>query len=745
MTNGKSWSELYPKADPDGGKEYLSRKEHVAFFAAGGGQTPYQLSSVDADIVNAITERGQRHDRNNFVATLKDTPIDYFAPVGVKMQIDRNDMIFSSDTLGSGAVSFEITPGSESIIAGVLVRCSGFFSLSLDESGEMIDEPFTAVPLVVGINTFSIGELRKVYPPGAYIFHLSGSAGITFDMLPEYSVDDAGDPIKQPPGVHKLQIVLMETADPPMYMIWYDDKHKKTSTFDLAGDPKVDRRLRPQKLVTYEALKVILGGIFAGADEDPTGEGDVFLPWKYEQWTLPAVSRNNYDIRKAAVDAVNAATRKQNNGIDNYAGQIIPAPDSKAASLDAYADQNVKFVLEDNTPSDGSKLLTVRLDKTAPVDIMFRILPNNDTGGFRDASIECSGYFQITFHPSNKVDEQLRQKIVEADEITRATTLLLIDGDNMDDKNSIYPPGRYTFRPFDPAGVTVTLFASTTIGGKTYKSDPGSRFAITMLRQTGGDEFYNVWYKETGPSKIINDTDPADQVANLKGMKQVKPVLLKDVGALVGNVQKQVTDLKRRVDALQPVWKIEQWLDAQKNLYFVTYGTDGKIANIASATDATKMLKTLDGMIKVPTLIEEELKTDPDDTPENIASDLRNAMDLMERESGYDNLGEQGKGGTKDKPVIFDIDWRKGKLKKFVLLAGDMTINFTNPPQVPCMFEVFAVESPNATGAVLRGFTSSNTPFTKGASKELTPDSDSARVVKFFYDGKKYYNDHDDF
>lgn len=766
MATQKSWRDLYQKGDD--GKDYLSRSDSAAFYGVGGGQTPYVITSVDADIVNAIEARGNRHGRDDFVATFKDVPIDYFASPGVKMIVDRNDMVFSSDTLKDGQVAFEITPGSKGMIQGVIVRCSGYFCITIDDPGEVIGTPFTAVPLVDEVNTFSMGELQKIYPPGAYIFHLSGFAGVAFDMKSSYTSDE-GRTVKQLPGVHRLQIMLMETADQGLSLMFYkkisDKKYEKTAVFDLVGYDRLDGQKKPQQLVTHEALKTILGSIFIGADQDPTGEGTVYLPWKMEQWQIPApvLRKPTYDLPTAAVDAVNAATRTKKNGLD-YAAQILAAPVNKdfvAPAIDCYADSKVKLYLDDSTIADGKKQIKVKLSDTAPGDTVFYLLPDSDTLGFRDVEIQTTGYFQVIFTLANKVNEQVRQKIVVAQDST-GNGLVLEDGENMSDKDSIYPPGLYVFRPYDPAGVKITLFANTTIGGQALKSPDNAWLGINSIRLLGDTETFNVWFNNDGdPAKIVNDTDHEDIRPGLDGMKQVKPVLMKDIGLLIGRVtepiNKRLTELTKRVDGLSPqagIWKIEQFIggdEKTKTLYYVAYGTDGKIISAFSADNPPKLVK-LDSngqlpsdFVRVPTPIESELADNPNGKPVDIVSDMSEAMDEMERHSGYENLGELGKGGTATNPIPVTIDWTTGKLRKVLMLTGDVKINFAKPPNIPGMLEVFILRSPNATvdKVSVRGFTSTpENPIIGDQARlagALSATSQDTRIGMFFYDGKKNY------
>lgn len=756
MATQKSWRDLYNTGDND--DKYISRSDSAAFYGVGGGQTPYVITSVDADIVNAIEARGNRHGRSDFVATFKDVPIDYFASPGVKMVVDRNDMVFSSETLKDGQIAFEVTPGSTGTIQGVIVRCSGYFCITIDDPGEVIGTPFTAVPLVEEVNTFSMGELQKIYPPGAYIFHLSGFAGVAFDMKSSYTVDE-GRTVKQLPGVHKLQIMLMETADQGLSLMFYrkigDRKYEKTAVFDLVGYDRLDGRKKPQQLVTHEALKTILGSIFVGADQDPTGEGTVYLPWKMEQWQIPApaLRKPTYDLPSAAVAVVNAAPRSTKNGLNIYAAQILAAPVNKdfvSPAIDCYADGKVKFSLDDNQIADGKKQIKVKLSDTAPADSVFYLLPDSDTLGFRDVEIQTNGYFQVIFTLANNIGEQVRQKIVSAQDST-GNALVLEEGENTIDKDSIYPPGTYVFRPYDPAGVKITLLASTTIGGQKLTSPDNAWLGINSIRLLGDTETFNVWFNNDGdPAKIVNDTDHEDIRESLDGMRQLKPVLMKDIGLLIGRVtepiNRRLTELTKKVDGLSPsapqagIWKIEQYLDGNKTLYYVTYGADGGVISALSADSPPKKVELVDGklpsgFIRVPTLIEEELKNDPDDTPENVVADMQNAMDEMERHSGFYNYGDT-KGSM-------SIDWSTGKLRRLILLTDNLTVNFTKPPATPMMFELFVSRSPNMSGDDRSITIVDNpiTPFTGTVPKVYKPSPSEGRHIRFFYDGKKYYVD----
>jgi hypothetical protein len=901
----KKWSELI--------------KSRISFVAYEGGQMAYKMSSVDVSAINGITTRGPKNGRESYVGVLGDTGIDYYAPRDTAIAIDGDEISYSITSMAGGPVTFSRDSAGDYKFNGLRVRCSGYFSLTLDDFEGEINHVFTALDLTPE-NTASIGDNSRFYPPGAYIFYLDNSATITLDMQQRYvlKVDENKEPvyIDQIAGEHRLEIELMETPEPPIYLAWCNDAGEIVKALDPKNpvqevvffDPtkpkkdqpdRVDRdSLKPVDLVTVSGLHVILSSIFASADVDPTGEGTAYLPWKIEQWRLPGkMGKVPFNLEKAQIDAVNAANRTSKNGIENYAGVLLPMPvikptpqvpePSQTPSLEVYCEKKVQFELlkvkkkatdpVDPTSSTSSTVayeLRIKLDKNAPEDLMFRLFPATiKDGGFRDISIQATGYFQILFHPPNQKDEQLQKKIVSADDGKTKTTLILVENENMDSTNSIYPPGTYLFRPYDLAGATITLLAKATIGGNVFTSDSGAFLSITSIKPLGGDEYYNVWFNPKGPEKIVNTTDPKDQPITLTGMKQVKPVLDKDIGPLFKPVYDSIassviwkteqwkdaqgkscyvaylingivdaykddveytkeidivkasdyrdpddpTDTKptkipantlsmaeKKLTSLgytrvQSVWKIEQCIDPTKkrdpnnpnksnnSLYYVTYNVAGEMVNIINADDPKDTIQVGDprkpdsslktpldlGLRKVPTLIEEELKS-PDETPENAAADMQNAIDLMERHTGYENLGDKG--------ANFDIDWTDGKLKKMVFLTGtdNITINFKNPPRfsgdppkglppkIPCMFELFIARSQNrpanAPDTWVR-FTSSNIPFigvpyddkndpikqpvppppNLGPTKQYKPSPNEARELRFVYDGKKYYMEHLEF
>lgn len=742
----KNWSDLYPQPEPvpmGWGK--------VAFYASPGGQTAYNLSAVNADAINAITTRGSKHGRNDYVIRLGDTPIEYFAPAGAKLKIGGNEIVFTPVSMKGGPVAFEISQDvQDAAIYGVRVQSGGYFRLRLDDpNNELLGAPFTAIDLIPGVNTINT-DAGVVYPPGAYIFSLDGSAGVGFDMQDRYDTetkDAQGNEVylSQPPGIQTLQIELLQTPEPPIYAVWFDEDSQPIRTVNTAdpNDVLTDTLgIFPQNLVTAERLQTILANIFAAAATDPTGEGTVYLPWKVEQWFVPAINKNNYDLRKAAVDAVNTAPRTTKFDIANYAGQLIPPADTKAAGLDCYADKSVQFTLESSPNAEGGKQLRVALAPTNPTDLMFRLLPDRADGGMRDITIHATCYFSLVFHPSNQINEELRQKIIDAQEPSGTTTMLLIDGVNMDDANNIYSPGRYVFRPYDPAGVTITLLAQTTIGGQSFTSKPNAFFAFNMIRQTGGDEFYNVWYSNSGPAKIVNDTDPQDMRTDLQGMRQVKPVLMKDILVSLGAVSKQQKDgddaLSKRIDQLKPldIWKIETYLSNDKKLYYAVYDTTGAVTKIVSAADPKDTLPpaSLNTLTKVPTFVEEEIKLQPNADAATLVNSLRNTLDELIRHAGFEDMGALS--GT------VDIDWSVGKIRKLVTLGGNLTLNFAKNPTTRLMMELFVTQQPGKSFTV--SLSSSSAPLSEHKTG-LKPSDDTARYIQIFYDGHKYYLESGDF
>ncbi len=690
----------------------------LEFWSASGGQAAFNITPIVAKIdqINAITTRTTQNGLDNFVTALDPLGLDYFAPLGAKLATKGNELTFTPETMGGGAVYFAPSKDSNAAIYGARIQSSAYFRVLLDDPTAQIGKPFTAVELIQGRNTFSTDE-GEIYPPGAYIFRLDGTSALGFDMLPKYEAQEGV--VTQPQGFLNFQIEILSTAEPPLYVAWYDNEGNLVNAVNTEDpqDVRTDTNgLEKQELVTSARLRDILSNIFAAAAVDPTGAGRVYLPWKYEEWMKPASTTPAYDLTKAKVDAVNAAPRTTKDGNPNYAGQLLPRPVIIMPNLDYYSDPTVKLAL--NKSSDGKAAIAIGLDKVAPKDLTFSILPEKTPYGIREIELRSTGWFSVQFNVPNDLDEIVSHRVISARNATTNNDLLLVDGKNYV-MGKIYPEGIYTFRATDTAGVTFTLLAKATIGGVSQDSNIGAFLQITAIKYGVGADYYNVWYENDGAvAKIVNASDPTDQRTSLHGLNLIRPVEPGDLDQLRSLIDQRAIS----------IWKIENYVDANGVIYAVVFNTSGKVVRVTNAADATKTLSVPTNGSLPAGLKSQSPAADPNADVTALVVDLRRTIDNTERLIGYEDLGEKGD--------TLNIDWSVGKLKKIITLSGDLTINFTTPPQFSTLVELF-IRQKKGNGFKVVAITAPQ--LMHDPQKNVSASVDEISWMRAFYIGNEYY------